>query len=89
MDINDIIMNSDSMNEWKTQMHDLNITCAEEISTINTKLSTLVNNYFKGDYADSFNESITKFAQTVKTSHESMASIENFLTNIYDVMSNQ
>ena len=84
-----IFVDSEAMQTWKSEMHDINTACAEEVGKINGFISTLTSSYFKGDYAEDFSESINKFATTVQKAHTDMASVEDFLSAIVEQMNGE
>jgi uncharacterized protein YukE len=48
-----------------------------------------LNSSFQGDYAEKFETTFDSFSKKVKSSHEDLVDIENFLNKIVEVMSNQ
>ena len=76
------------MSEWKTQMDTINKDCISSIEEIDSALGKL-NDSFQGDYATKYEQSFGEFTKKVKSTHESLRNVENFLDTVVNVMNNQ
>lgn len=76
------------MTEWKLKMDTINQNCITDIEGIESAIQKL-NDFLRGDYAEQYESSIKSFLGKVKTSHEDLKNVENFLDEIVEVMQNQ
>lgn len=74
-----------TMADWKVLMANINQECIEEISKIETSMSSLPDS-FRGDYAEVYEQSFDKYIKAVKNSHESLKDFQKFLDEIVEVM---
>ena len=83
-----VLVSSEAMSTWRTQMEKVNSDCITDIENI-TSIINRLNESFTGDYETAFSESFHKFCKSVKESHTNMKDFSAFLDKIYEVMSNQ
>lgn len=74
-----------AMADWKTRIDTINKDCISEIESIEKSMNSLPD-VFKGDYAEIYGQSFEEYTKSVKSSHESLQSFENFLDKIVEVM---
>ena len=79
---------TEAMASWKIEMDKINKNCIDNIDVIVKSMNGL-NASFQGDYADKYEEAFGQYSNKVKSSHESMRDVENFLDTIVEVMKNQ
>ena len=84
----DVYVKTEALSAWKSDMEKINKLCLENIENIMSSMGEL-NSSFQGDYAEKFETTFDNFSKKVKSSHEDLVDIENFLNNIVEVMSNQ
>lgn len=79
---------TDTLVSWKTQMESLNETCIQCLNNINQHMKSL-NSSYQGEYADKFEENFGNYTKKVINSHNDLASLENFLATVVEVMEGQ
>lgn len=83
-----VYVDSNAMNDWKTQMNSINQECVTSIEKIESYIEEL-NSSFQGSYADLYDDSFSSFTKEVKNSHEAMKDFSGFLDAIVNVMNGQ
>ena len=83
-----VYVDTEAMASWKQEMEKINKDCIDNLDSIIKSMDSL-NSSFQGDYAEKYEQSFGQDAKKVRSSHESMRDIENFLDTIVNVMNNQ
>ncbi len=84
----EVYVDTSAMADWKTNMSKINSDCIDSLNDISDSMSEF-RSAFQGAYADQFDDSFVDFIRKIKSSHESMKDLENFINIIVETMEKQ
>ena len=77
-----------ALNSWKSQMNKINSSALDTLDSFISTMKDLKSSWC-GNSAESFLSSSSNLIRKAKSYHNEMMNVENFLTNVIEIMDKQ
>lgn len=85
MDVS-VYLNPEALAGWQKKMNSINSKCCDDIDGIKDAIDN-INGSFEGDYSEKFQETLSSYLAMVKSKHEYLENVSNFLAEVVDTCS--